>query len=76
MAVADVVEAMASHRPYRPAHTIEEALEEIARYKGQLYDPQAVEACLRLFERGFSLNPNPRRPSPPAGACQACPQGV
>jgi PAS domain S-box-containing protein/putative nucleotidyltransferase with HDIG domain len=39
MAVADVVEAMASHRPYRPAHTIEEALEEIARYKGQLYDP-------------------------------------
>ena len=49
LAVADVVEAMASHRPYRPAHTIESALEEILQNKGTLYDPEVVDACLRLF---------------------------
>jgi len=47
--VADVIEAMASHRPYRPAHSIEEALEEVSRNKGVLYDPGVVDACLRLF---------------------------
>ncbi len=57
LAVADVVEAMSSHRPYRPAHTLEEALEEIERGKGTLYDSQVVEACLRLFSEGrFSFN--------------------
>jgi PAS domain S-box-containing protein len=54
--VADVVEAMSSHRPYRPAVGIEEALEEISRHRGVLYDPQAVDACLRLVrEKGFEL---------------------
>ncbi|MEW6187136.1 MAG: PAS domain S-box protein [Thermodesulfobacteriota bacterium] len=49
LAVADVVEAIASHRPYRPAHGIEAALEEIGKHKGTLYDAAAVEACLKLF---------------------------
>lgn len=52
--VADVVEAMASHRPYRPALGIDAALEEIEKYKGILYDPDVVDMCLELFrERGF-----------------------
>jgi PAS domain S-box-containing protein len=56
LAVADVVEAMSSHRPYRPAHTIDEALEEISQNKGVLYDPEVVEACLKLFkEKGFKF---------------------
>ena len=49
LSVADVVEAMASHRPYRPALGIEPALEEIEKNKGTFYDSNAVEACLRLF---------------------------
>jgi HD-GYP domain-containing protein (c-di-GMP phosphodiesterase class II) len=54
--VADVVEAIASHRPYRPAYGIEVALEEIEKNKGILYDSDAVDACLKLFrEKGFSL---------------------
>ena len=54
LAVADVVEAMASHRPYRPARGIDEALEEISQNRGVLYDPEVVDACLRLFtEKGF-----------------------
>jgi PAS domain S-box-containing protein/putative nucleotidyltransferase with HDIG domain len=48
LAVADVVEAMASHRPYRPAHTLEETMEEIRSHKATLYDPEVVDACLRL----------------------------
>jgi HD-GYP domain-containing protein (c-di-GMP phosphodiesterase class II) len=56
LAVADVVEAMASHRPYRPAIGIEEALEEIEKNKGTLYDDVVADACLRLFrEKGFQL---------------------
>jgi PAS domain S-box-containing protein len=51
MAVADVVEAMASHRPYRPALGIEAALEEIKKNKGILYDDAAADACLRLFQK-------------------------
>jgi PAS domain S-box-containing protein len=49
LAVADVVEAMASHRPYRAALGIEKALEEIERNKGILYDTAVVDACLKLF---------------------------
>ncbi len=57
LAVADVVEAMASHRPYRPGHGIDAALEEIARHRGEWYDATAVDACLRLFrERSFRLD--------------------
>ncbi len=55
-AVADVVEAMGSHRPYRPGLGIGPALEEIERGKGTLYDLNVAEACLRLFrEKGYSL---------------------
>jgi len=54
--VADVVEAMSSHRPYRPALPIEEALAEISKNKGILYEAKVVEACIRLFkEKGFSF---------------------
>jgi PAS domain S-box-containing protein/putative nucleotidyltransferase with HDIG domain len=52
LAVADVVEAMASHRPYRPALGIEKALETTSKEKGTLYDPAVVEACIRLFSEG------------------------
>ena len=49
LTVADVVEAMASHRPYRPALGLNAALKEIENNKGTLYDADAVDACLRLF---------------------------
>jgi PAS domain S-box-containing protein/putative nucleotidyltransferase with HDIG domain len=56
MAIADVVESMASHRPYRPALGLNAALEEIEINKGTLYDADVVDACLRLFrEKGFQL---------------------
>jgi HD-GYP domain-containing protein (c-di-GMP phosphodiesterase class II) len=56
LAVADVVEAMTSSRPYRPAFSIEEALEEISNKRDILYDPEVVDACLRLFkEKGFKF---------------------
>lgn len=55
IAVADVVEAMSSHRPYRPALGVDKALDEIKSQKGLLYDPQIVEACWRVFSRGFSF---------------------
>jgi len=50
LGVADVVEAMSSHRPYRPALGIDKALEEISQNRGILYDPEVVDACLRLFK--------------------------
>jgi len=56
MAVADVVEAMASHRPYRPTLGIEVALEEIEKNKGILYDVDVANACLKLFrEKGYQF---------------------
>jgi PAS domain S-box-containing protein len=56
LAVADVVEAMASHRPYRPGLGLNAALAEIENNKGRLYDGDVVDACLRLFrEQGFEL---------------------
>lgn len=56
LAVADVVEAMSSHRPYRPGQGIEVALEEVERGRGSLYDPQAVDSCIRLFrEMNYAL---------------------
>ena len=59
LAVGDVVEAIASHRPYRPSYGIDKAFEEISKNKGILYDPQIVDACLRLFnEKGYQLRPN------------------
>ena len=57
MAVTDVVEAMASHRPYRPALGIDIAIEEIEKNKDGIYDPEVADACLRIFkEKGFRLN--------------------
>lgn len=51
LAVSDVVEAMSSHRPYRPAHSIDMALEEIQKNNGVLYDPDVIDACLKLFTK-------------------------
>ncbi|HPD57221.1 MAG TPA: PAS domain S-box protein [Smithellaceae bacterium] len=57
VAVADVVEAISSHRPYRAAQGIEAGLEEIEKNKGRLYDAQAVDACLRLFrEKHYKMD--------------------
>jgi len=54
--VADVVEAMSSFRPYRPALGVDKALEEISQNRGILYDPEVVDACLGLFkEKGFKF---------------------
>jgi len=50
LAVADVVEAMSSHRPYRPARGVESALAEIATGKGTLFDSDVVDACIKLFQ--------------------------
>lgn len=54
LAVADVVEAMTSHRPYRAALGLDAALDEITLHRGVLYDNRAVDACLRVFrEKGY-----------------------
>jgi PAS domain S-box-containing protein/putative nucleotidyltransferase with HDIG domain len=56
LAVADIVEAIATHRPYRPARGLGDALEEILHNKGIFYDPDVVDACLRIFyEKGFTF---------------------
>ena len=52
LTVADVVEAMASHRPYRPGLGIEIALDEIQKNQGRLYDPEVTAACQALFKEG------------------------
>jgi len=55
--VADVVETMASHRPYRPSIGLDKALEEVSNNKGKLYDQRVVNACLKLFnEKGFKFS--------------------
>ena len=56
ISVADVIESMASHRPYRPGIGIDVALEEIERGAGSAYDPDVTAACLRLFrEKGYEI---------------------
>ncbi|ATX82541.1 hypothetical protein Ga0123462_1692 [Mariprofundus ferrinatatus] len=50
VAVADVVEAISSHRPYRPGLGIGVALDEIRSKRGAQFDAEAVDACLKLFE--------------------------
>ena len=55
IAVADVVEAMMNHRPYRPALGLVAALTEIERGKGALFDPDVVDACIALFDGGFEF---------------------
>ncbi|MFB6259527.1 MAG: HD-GYP domain-containing protein, partial [Thiohalorhabdaceae bacterium] len=60
LAVADVMEAMCAHRPYRPALGEEKALAEIEKRRGTAFDPEAVDACLRLFrEKGFRFDSDP-----------------
>jgi HD-GYP domain-containing protein (c-di-GMP phosphodiesterase class II) len=49
--VADVIDAMSSHRPYRPAWGTDKALEEIYKNKGILYDPEEVDVCIKLFKK-------------------------
>ncbi len=56
LGVADVVEAMSSHRPYRPGLGIDKALEEISTNKGKLFDPKVVDACVSVFnEKKFDF---------------------
>ena len=55
LAVADVVEAMSSRRPYRNAFSTEVTLNEIIKHKGNLFDPQVVDICVDLFEKGFKF---------------------
>lgn len=54
LAVADVVEAMSSHRPYRPALGMKKALEEIRVNRGFSYDPVVVDACLKIFDERWA----------------------
>jgi putative two-component system response regulator len=57
LGVADVVEAISSHRPYRPALGIDKALDEISQKKGTLYDLDVVNACLTVFQKeGFGFD--------------------
>jgi PAS domain S-box-containing protein/putative nucleotidyltransferase with HDIG domain len=56
VAVADVVESMVSHRPYRPALGIEAARAELAAGRGTLFDAQVVDACLQVLDGGFTLS--------------------
>jgi PAS domain S-box-containing protein len=68
LAVADVVEAMSSHRPYRPSRGIDKALEEISKNKGVLYDIETVDACLNIFEKGgFTFRKEAGSPEGPGG---------
>jgi HD-GYP domain-containing protein (c-di-GMP phosphodiesterase class II) len=56
LCVADVVEAISAHRPYRAGLGVDAALEEISKNRGKLYDPQVVDACLALFrEKGYKF---------------------
>lgn len=56
LAVADVVSAMASRRPWRPAHSMDSILEELTQNRGILYDPQVVDSCIKLFvKKGFKF---------------------
>jgi len=58
LAVADVIEAMTSNRPYRPALGIDKALEEISKNRGRLYDPDVVDTSLEIFKSGkFEFKP-------------------
>jgi hypothetical protein len=58
VAVADVIEAMTNHRPYRSELGLEKALEEVTSHAGQLYDADVVHHCLATFEAGFAFEPS------------------
>jgi len=54
------MEAMCSHRPFRPAYPVETALDTIRAGAGTLFDERVVQACLKVFERGFKFKRAPR----------------
>ncbi len=71
LAVADVIEAMSSHRPYRPALGLDRALEEINQNRGCLYDPAVVDACLKIFsQRKYDLSFFPKKARSKVNALQ------
>ena len=55
VAVADVIEAMTNHRPYRSELGLERALDEVHSQAGQLYDAEVVRNCVAIFEAGFTF---------------------
>ncbi len=55
VAVADVIESMSSHRPYRPTLGVQSAIDEIKKHRGTLYDSRVVDACLEVLESGFKF---------------------
>ena len=56
LAVADVIESMASHRPYRPAVGLDAALDEVVKNRGTFYAPEVVDAAVRLInDKGYAL---------------------
>jgi PAS domain S-box-containing protein/putative nucleotidyltransferase with HDIG domain len=57
--VADVVEAMRSHRPYRPSLGTQAAIDEIVEHRGELYDPGVVDACVAVLQDGFEFEGAP-----------------
>jgi len=62
LSVADVVEAIATYRPYHKAFGIDTALEEISKNSGTLYDPNVVDACIKLFkEKQFTFKIQPEK---------------
>ncbi len=74
IATADVIEAMASHRPYRPALGVDVAMEEIVKFKGVLYDSDVVDACLRIYKaegkKAFLQEENPLSAAKPPSAVE------
>ena len=56
ISVADTVEAMTSHRPYRPALGIKKAIEDITIHKGTYFDSNVVDACIKIFDNGFKFS--------------------
>jgi HD-GYP domain-containing protein (c-di-GMP phosphodiesterase class II) len=57
LGVADVIETISSHRPYRPGAGVGKALQEISKNKGVLYDPNVADVTLKLFyEKGFKFS--------------------
>jgi HD-GYP domain-containing protein (c-di-GMP phosphodiesterase class II) len=63
LSVADTVEAMSSHRPYRPAFDMKVALAEISKNRGILYDTAVVDACIKLFtEKAFMFSERAETP--------------
>ena len=52
IAVADALEAISSHRPYRPARGMDVAMKELETQRGILFDPSAVDSCIRLLSTG------------------------